>query len=108
MHENRCYVKFGCFPTAPNPPLHWGAMRKSPVLAAVALGLGLALIAVAVVYWIEPAHSLPSFFPGHENGSNHHHVKHGIAAFFLGLALLAFAWFQTGDKQRSGKRPSAA
>jgi hypothetical protein len=83
-------------------------MRKSPVLAAVALGLGLALIAVAVVYWIEPAHSLPSFFPGHANGSNHHHVKHGIAAFFLGLALLAFAWFQTGDKQRSGKRPSAA
>ena len=34
--------------------------------------------------------------PGHEAGSNHHHVKHGLASFFLGLALLAFAWFQAG------------
>ena len=83
-------------------------MRKSPVLAAVALALGIALIVVAVVYWIEPAHSLPSFFPGHESGSNHHHVKHGLAAFLLGLALLAFAWFQTGNKQPTDKRPSAA
>ena len=83
-------------------------MRKSPVLAAVALALGLALIVVAVIYWIEPAHSLPSFFPGHESGSNHHHVKHGLAAFLLGLALLAFAWFQTGDKQRRDNHPSAA
>jgi len=69
------------------------------LLATLAVVAGLALIAIAVVYWIEPAKSLPSFFPGHEAGSNHHHVKHGIAAFLLGLALLVFAWFQSGRER---------
>ena len=46
----------------------------------------------------EPAKSLPGFFPGHQAGSSHHHVKHGIAAFLLGLACLVFAWFQTGPE----------
>ena len=71
--------------------------RLLALLAAVA---GLALIAIAIVYWAEPAGSLPSWFPGHEAGSAHHHVKHGIAAFFVGLAALVYAWFQTG-----GERP---
>ena len=38
--------------------------------------------------------------PGHEDGSGHHHVKHGIAAFFVGVALLVYAWFQSGDKAK--------
>ena len=67
-------------------------------LVPIAVIIGIALIVVAVVYWVEPAKSLPSFFPGHEAGSSHHHVKHGIAAFLLGLACLAFAWFQSGRK----------
>jgi hypothetical protein len=73
---------------------------RSParLLVSAAVIVGLALIAVAVVYWIEPAKSLPGFFPGHEKGSSHHHVKHGIAAFVVGLAVLAFAWFQSGRK----------
>ena len=66
------------------------------VLVALAVVVGLLLIAIAVVYWIEPAKSLPGFFPGHEAGSTHHHVKHGIAALVLGLAALALAWFQSG------------
>ena len=73
-------------------------MSNSRVLTTIAVVLGIALIVVAVVYWVEPAHSLPGFFPGHESGSNHHHAKHGIAAFVLGLACLAFAWFQSGKK----------
>ena len=72
---------------------------RSPLVVGVAVLAGLVLIALAVVYWAEPAHALPSFFPGHEAGSNHHHVKHGIASFLVGLALLVFAWFQTGKKQ---------
>jgi hypothetical protein len=70
------------------------------LLVAAAIVVGIALIVVAVVYWAEPAKSLPSFFPGHEHGSKHHHVKHGIAAFLVGLAVLAFAWFQTGPRAR--------
>jgi hypothetical protein len=71
------------------------------LLAAAATIAGLVLIVIAVVYLVEPAKSLPSFFPGHQAGSTHHHVKHGIAALALGLAALAFAWFQTGPKHRA-------
>lgn len=65
-----------------------------------AVVLGIALIALAVLYWVEPASSLPSFIPGHEAGSARYHVKHGIAAFFVGVALLIYAWFQTGGDRR--------
>jgi hypothetical protein len=64
-----------------------------------AILLGLALIAIGIVYWAEPAHSLPGFLPGHDLHSTTHHLKHGIAAFLVGLAVLAFAWFQTGTKK---------
>ena len=79
-------------------------MPKNQVLALAAAIVGFILIVIAVVYWVEPAHSLPGFFPGHEAGSNHHHVKHGIASFLVGLALLVFAWFQTGPRR---ERPAA-
>jgi hypothetical protein len=57
---------------------------------------GVVLIAIAIVYFAEPARSLPGFFPGHEDGSSHHHVKHGIAALLLGLGAFVLAWFQSG------------
>ena len=74
-------------------------MQNRRLLAALAVLAGIALVAIAVVYWVEPAGSLPSFFPGHEAGSSHHHAKHGIAAFLVGLACFAFAWFNTGPKR---------
>jgi hypothetical protein len=37
-------------------------LRKLVIPAAV---VGVLLIVVAVIYFAEPAHSLPSFFPGH-------------------------------------------
>jgi 1,4-dihydroxy-2-naphthoate octaprenyltransferase len=71
-------------------------MSNRRLLAILAIVIGLVLIAIAIVYWVEPAKSLPSFFPGHQAGSNHHHTKHGIASFLVGLACLVFAWFNTG------------
>jgi len=71
----------------------------------LALLAGIVLIVLGLVYFIEPAKSLPGFFPGHEAGSTHHPVKHGIASFLLGAALLIFAWFQTG-KKGSAEQPS--
>ena len=62
---------------------------------------GVVLIALAIVYWAEPAKSLPSWLPGHESGSNHHHVKHGIAALLVGIALLVYVWFQTGKPRET-------
>jgi hypothetical protein len=79
-------------------------MDRRRLLVVLALVLGIVLIAVGIVYWVEPAKSLPSFFPGHQAGSGHHHVKHGIAAFLLGVACLVFAWFNSGPK----KSPPAA
>ncbi len=80
-------------------------MRANSRLLVILAGLvGIALIVIAIVYWAEPAKSLPSFFPGHEAGSSHHHIKHGIASLLVGLALLAFAWFQSGPKRT---RPTA-
>ncbi len=76
-------------------------MTGRRALAIVAAVVGVALIVIAIVYWVEPASSLPSFFPGHEAGSSHHHTKHGIAAFLVGLACLAFAWFRSGPKSRA-------
>jgi uncharacterized membrane protein HdeD (DUF308 family) len=68
-------------------------------LVPLAVVLGIVLIAISIVYFAEPAGSLPSFFPGHAAGSAHHHTKHGIAALLLGLACFAFAWFNTGPKK---------
>jgi NADH:ubiquinone oxidoreductase subunit 5 (subunit L)/multisubunit Na+/H+ antiporter MnhA subunit len=72
--------------------------------------LGILLIVVAVVYFVQPEHSLPSFFPGHASATsaeaNHHHTKHGIAALVVAIACFAFAWFQTGP--RTGSASSQA
>jgi NADH:ubiquinone oxidoreductase subunit 5 (subunit L)/multisubunit Na+/H+ antiporter MnhA subunit len=79
-----------------------GNLRRL-VLPAVVLGV--LLVIVAVIYFAEPAHSLPSFFPGHSSATsteaNHHHTKHGIAALVVALACFAFGWFQTGPKASS-------
>jgi hypothetical protein len=80
-------------------------MKNDRLLVALALIIGTILIIVAIVYWVEPAKSLPGFFPGHEAGSNHHHVKHGIAAFLVGLACFAFAWFRSGPKRTASAAP---
>jgi hypothetical protein len=79
-------------------------LRKNRALIAPAIILGVILIVVAIVYFVDTAGSLPSFFPGHSAGSAHHHVKHGIAALLLGLACFVFAWFQTGPSGGSRAR----
>ena len=71
-------------------------MTKRPALAVPAAIVGLLLLALAALYAIDTASALPSFVPGHQAGSAHHHVKHAIAAALLGIGCLIFAWFQTG------------
>jgi hypothetical protein len=55
--------------------------------------LGLALIAIAVMYFLMPADALPGFFPGHEAGVTRMHYKHGMVSGAAGVALLALGWF---------------
>jgi hypothetical protein len=75
-------------------------MTKRPALILPAVALGLVLLVVGVIYVADTASSLPSLFPGHQAGSSHHHVKHGIAAFCLAALCFVFAWFQTGPATR--------
>jgi len=74
-------------------------MQKRANLIIPAIILGIIFLALAVLYFAEPAKSLPSFIPGHQSGSGHHHVKHGIAALVLSAGCFIFAWFQSGPKR---------
>ena len=77
-------------------------MTKRPALILPAVIVGVVLLVIAAIYWIDSASQLPSFFPGHEAGSSHHHFKHGLAAFLLAIGAFVFAWFQTGGSTASG------
>lgn len=67
-------------------------------VTALLMLVGVALLVVAVVYFAEPAKSLPAFFPGQQAGSNHHHTTHGLAALIVGLVALAGAWMTSAKK----------
>jgi len=93
-------------PALPSSPMSTNLRRF--ILPAVLLGV--LFVVVAVIYFVAPEHSLPSFFPGHTSAgsadANHHHTKHGIAALVVALALFAFAWFQTGPRAGSARTQS--
>jgi uncharacterized membrane-anchored protein YitT (DUF2179 family) len=77
-------------------------MTSNRLLSWAAIVLGVVLIAGAIMYFTVPPKSLPvPGFLGHEDGVSAVHVKHGIAAFLLGVACFAFAWFNLGPKQTS-------
>ncbi len=77
-------------------------MNNTRKLIVPVVLLGALLLVVAAIYFADTESSLPSFFPGHQAGSSHHHTKHGIAALIVALACFAFAWFQTGPRTRRG------
>jgi hypothetical protein len=77
-------------------------MKKNRSLIIPAVILGIVFIVVAALYFAQTAGDLPSFFPGHQAGSSHHHTKHGIAALVVGLGCFVFAWFQTGPSSSRG------
>ncbi len=67
------------------------------MLGWVAAVLGFIFLIIAVIYFVTPAHSIPSFFPGFDTSSKIH-IKHAIGSLCLGLACFAFAWFRTAKK----------
>jgi hypothetical protein len=62
-------------------------------MKAICIILGIALLVVAGMYFMLPADSLPSFFPGHEAGLARMHTRHGLIAGAAGVVLLAIGWF---------------
>jgi hypothetical protein len=81
-------------------------MQKNRAIILPAVIVGIALVVLAVIYFVDSADALPSFIPGHEAGSSHHHIKHGIAALCLGVGALILAWFQTGPTSGTQRRPA--
>lgn len=74
--------------------------RNAPVWTSLVLVVvGVVLVGVAVVYFVEPAKSLPSFFPGHDVTVTRHHVKHGVAAVIVALVVWAAAWIASGTRR---------
>jgi hypothetical protein len=78
-------------------------MKTSKVIVVLAVVVGIALLAVAGIYFADKAESLPSFFPGHQAGSTTHHYKQGIAAIVVALALFVFAWFASGPRKDAAR-----
>jgi amino acid permease len=74
--------------------------RQAPKWVTVLLGvLAVLLLAVAVIYFVEPAHQLPSFFPGHTRHGTKARVKHGVAAAVVAALLIAATWFSAARKR---------
>jgi len=69
-----------------------GCMTTSKGLRAVLVVGGLLLLVVAVVYFTQPASSLPPFLPGSDPTLARHHTTHALAALALGVVCLIGAW----------------
>jgi len=55
--------------------------------------LAIICVIAAVIYFVMPAGSLPTFMPGYEAGSQHVHMKHAVLAAVAAVVLLLIGWF---------------
>jgi len=74
---------------------------NNKLFSILAVILGIVFIIIGIIYLIEPAKSLPQFFPGYDASLIKHHYKHGLGALILGLACFIFVWFKTGKNHKS-------
>ena len=75
-------------------------MAARRLIALVFAVLGVLGIIAAIIYFAEPAKSLPSVLPGHISGATVHRTHRGIAALVIGLALLVLAVATVGTGRR--------
>jgi hypothetical protein len=67
----------------------------------VILGIiALLFIVVAIIYLAEPAKSLPSFIPGHIDGSTGHHPLKATGSIVVGVVFAIGAWFALAYKPK--------
>lgn len=62
-------------------------------MKAILIILGVIFLFAAAMYFLVPADSLPTFFPGHEPGLMRIRAKHGMLSGGVGIVLLAASWF---------------
>jgi hypothetical protein len=63
-------------------------LEVSGRMQIIALLVGVACVAVAVVYLTRAADDLPSLFPGHDGDSEHFRVLPGVLTLAVGLVVL--------------------
>lgn len=78
------------------------ARRPLAILIAV---IGLILLIGAIIWFAEPAKSLPGFM-GHVSGETLHRTKHGIAALVAAVVCFLIAGFLITDRFAGGGRPA--
>ncbi len=81
-----------------------GTRSSGKRIGALILAIvGILLVILAVIYMVTAAGSLPSFIPGHIDGSTGHHPLRIGVALVVGLVLLGGAWWLGfgGKKARS-------
>ena len=80
-----------------------GSVERSSgrTILAVILGIiALLFIVVAIIYLAEPAKSLPSFIPGHIDGSTGHHPLKATGSLVVGIVFAIGAWFALAYKPK--------
>jgi len=75
----------------------------SRFLVIILVVLGVLAIAAGIIYFVEPAKSLPGFFPGHVAHLNERHTRRGLAAIIAGALLLIIAAITARVGRRSSR-----
>lgn len=71
-----------------------GTRSSGKRIGALILAIvGILLVILALIYMTTAAGSLPSFIPGHLNGSTGHHPLRAGVSLIVGLVLLGGAWW---------------
>jgi hypothetical protein len=73
--------------------LRAASMREKRPMKVIAYVLGLICAIAAVMYFVMPAGSLPTFMPGYAAGSTHIHTTHALAAGVAAVVLFGIGWF---------------
>ncbi|HEV7567333.1 MAG TPA: hypothetical protein VGO31_15410 [Microbacteriaceae bacterium] len=87
-------------PTARRPVAGFGERA----LITIIIACGVALTITGFVYLLEPASSLPDFFPGRDDRSSRHLVAFGIVSALLGFEAFGLAAFLPDAWRRGASR----
>ena len=74
----------------------------SRFLVIILVVLGVLAIAAGIIYYVESANSLPTFFPGHAAHLKGRHTTRGLVGIIAGVVLLIIAVITA----RAGRRSS--
>lgn len=73
-------------------------------LVIILVVLGVLALAAGIIYYVEPAKSLPTFFPGQAPHLKGHRTTRGLAGIIAGAVLLIIAVIIARGGRRSAPR----